>query len=587
MNSSSGERYQLLRRALVQVRHDLGAVRELLTSEQDQGAWFLRRVRQELCRELAQGNVREAEINLEVAMVLGNMHGVLMRNADYRAAIEAVGAVCGRDYRGGLARLDRLVADDGCDRALRWIAGLWMASAAIAIGDLSYAKQVVSDASKLSDPNDPFAVGTTARVSGEVFNQAGDRQAALRQLRRAVDLLADVGNARDQAMACLSYGRALIHDEPEKGRASAERAASLDPGWIEPRLYLCRLALSTGQLDDAEEQLKQIAQRCGKAPGAIRESRLLALLRDGQLSADLVNRYLKLCARVPSETLVTELVLLCEIHRDFLELRELLAWTLLHLGRDDEAAKELEALAIENLDGEMHASVLLGIGCLASRRSAARQPGAWIPESQRTEKISASALQALATHQAIPAIQLLDTKDTKQEEEDKTDRCAVFTGQLALLNVPELLEFLKVSRRSGTLVITSEQGIGAVQLRDGMVTGAASPTAPHVGELLVEQGLVAKSLVEEIAKSRRESRLIGAELISRQLVSLEQVKAALSEQSYMAIAEMIHWQTGRFAFEPEGENTIRTPVDDNAIEIVLDPQMLVLEALRRFDEQNR
>ena len=44
---------------------------------------------------------------------------------------------------------------------------------------------------------------------------------------------------------------------------------------------------------------------------------------------------------------------------------------------------------------------------------------------------------------------------------------AVFTGDLQLFAVPDLLDFLESSRRTGTLVITSEEGIGAVYLHQG------------------------------------------------------------------------------------------------------------------------
>ena len=66
---------------------------------------------------------------------------------------------------------------------------------------------------------------------------------------------------------------------------------------------------------------------------------------------------------------------------DFLELRELLGWQLLRLGKEDAAAPHFQDLAGRTTGGEIRSSALLGLAFLASRRIEKRQPGGWANSS--------------------------------------------------------------------------------------------------------------------------------------------------------------------------------------------------------------
>lgn len=163
---------------------------------------------------------------------------------------------------------------------------------------------------------------------------------------------------------------------------------------------------------------------------------------------------------------------------------------------------------------------------------------------------------------------------------------AAFTGDLQLLAVPDLLEFLKSSRRTGTLVVTSENGIGAVYLKGGNITGAASPNCVNLGEILKQDGAITEDALKEAAsrqKSERSEQLLGEILVSKGLVPEAAIRKALARQVQSAILEMLDWTSGRFAFEPEHTSA----AGDNEIEIVLDTQGVLLDALREYDEQNR
>ena len=63
------------------------------------------------------------------------------------------------------------------------------------------------------------------------------------------------------------------------------------------------------------------------------------------------------------------------------------------------------------------------------------------------------------------------------------------TGDLEMFRVPDLLEFLRLQRATGILVIGARQGAGLVRLFEGSLTAASAPSTARLGEILVQQGL--------------------------------------------------------------------------------------------------
>jgi hypothetical protein len=163
---------------------------------------------------------------------------------------------------------------------------------------------------------------------------------------------------------------------------------------------------------------------------------------------------------------------------------------------------------------------------------------------------------------------------------------AVFTGDLQLFAVSDLLVFLKSSRRTGTLVITSERGIGAIHLRRGMITGSASPHGAKVGDLLLRSGIVSRTQLQSAAvyqRSEGKDRLLGAILVERGMLEESALQKVLVRQIKDALSELVAWTAGRFAFEPDQQAQV-----ESDLELVeLDAEEVLLDVLREIDEKNR
>jgi hypothetical protein len=159
----------------------------------------------------------------------------------------------------------------------------------------------------------------------------------------------------------------------------------------------------------------------------------------------------------------------------------------------------------------------------------------------------------------------------------------VFTGDLEEFSLPDLLEFLRNSHRTGLLVCTTEIGVGTVQLSRGMIIGANSPHALDLREhflssveLLPEQRRTLASLPSECFGDD----MIESVLVLRDLVPRDELERARVARIYSAFREMMGWNSGRFSFDPA------VPIVTNPA-LALSAQSILMQIYQEQDEQAR
>ncbi len=167
------------------------------------------------------------------------------------------------------------------------------------------------------------------------------------------------------------------------------------------------------------------------------------------------------------------------------------------------------------------------------------------------------------------------------------------SGNLEDVSVAEVLQFVHIGRRTGTLAIRSPQGRGEVGFHRGRIINAWSPKAKKLGDLLLSQGLLERRQLDEalrLQESERPRRSLGQILVDGGLVNAVGLRKAVAGQIEETVYELVTWREGSFEFALD---ELR-PIDDIAVypgdilpDINLNTQMLVLEALRIFDEKNR
>jgi hypothetical protein len=158
-----------------------------------------------------------------------------------------------------------------------------------------------------------------------------------------------------------------------------------------------------------------------------------------------------------------------------------------------------------------------------------------------------------------------------------------FAGDLEEFSLPDLLEFLRNSHRTGLLVCSTTVGTGTVQLSRGMIVAADSPHALDLREHFVTRAEIAPALRQTIAALPYEcfgDDMIDAVLVSRDLVPRDEVERARIARIYSAFREMMEWTSGRFSFDPA------VPIVTNPA-LALSAQSILMKIYQEQDEQER
>jgi tetratricopeptide (TPR) repeat protein len=186
-----------------------------------------------------------------------------------------------------------------------------------------------------------------------------------------------------------------------------------------------------------------------------------------------------------------------------------------------------------------------------------------------------------------------DTRELLEEvltrpAETSAERDSAIHGQLHTFPLPDLLEFLRVGAKTGTLMVVSDSGAGVIRLLNGTLTNASSPRGLRLGELLVEKKLITREtfrrallLQRDGMDAAREPEMLGQILLRAGLVEPEQLRRAVFQQILTAFEELLQWSQGTFAFHSAD------PATFPANTLVFDLQHVMMETMRRLDERRR
>jgi hypothetical protein len=162
-------------------------------------------------------------------------------------------------------------------------------------------------------------------------------------------------------------------------------------------------------------------------------------------------------------------------------------------------------------------------------------------------------------------------------------------GSLEHVRAVDLVQFIYIGKRTGTLRIHAPTQEARVGFLRGHIINAALSGAPKLGELLVLAGLVEPAAVAEhlSAQAAEEPRRpLGQILLAQSLVSESDIKQLLTEQFTRVVQEIISWTVGEFEFVLDELWPIEDLGDSSslsAVHIELDTQGVLLDAISQQD----
>ncbi|MEX2181982.1 MAG: DUF4388 domain-containing protein [Gemmatimonadaceae bacterium] len=160
-------------------------------------------------------------------------------------------------------------------------------------------------------------------------------------------------------------------------------------------------------------------------------------------------------------------------------------------------------------------------------------------------------------------------------------------GPLKELGIHDVFQLLDLSRKTGTLTVTSalRDNEGRVWFENGKVIAATIKSNPHrIGDLLVRSGRLTDADLLRVRELQQQGdrRRVGEILVALELVTPREMERQMRLQIEAVVFELMSWSEGHFRFD-EG-------LDDDVLREASAPiatASLLMEGARRIDEWSR
>src|SRR3989442_184504 len=167
------------------------------------------------------------------------------------------------------------------------------------------------------------------------------------------------------------------------------------------------------------------------------------------------------------------------------------------------------------------------------------------------------------------------------------------SGNIEDVSVADALQFIHLGGRTGTLTLNCGEAKAGSGFHQGRIVNGWAPGGKRLGELLIEGGVLQQATLED-ALRRQESehprRSLGQILVAMNAADSETIYRTIEQQIERTVYDLVTWNQGTFHFALDDLK----PIDDIAVipgdvirHLNLDTQMVLLDALRIFDERNR
>ena len=166
-------------------------------------------------------------------------------------------------------------------------------------------------------------------------------------------------------------------------------------------------------------------------------------------------------------------------------------------------------------------------------------------------------------------------------------------GKLEDVSLADVMQFVHLGRRTGTLSLARGTQEAEVGFHRGQIVSAWAPGSKRLGELVVAKSLVDPQTMTEMLRiqtSEQPRRSLGQVLVASGTLEFDDIRRVIEEQIEHTIYDLVTWTTGSFEFALDELK----PIDDIAMypgdvipKLDLNTQMVLLEATRIMDERHR
>ncbi len=165
-----------------------------------------------------------------------------------------------------------------------------------------------------------------------------------------------------------------------------------------------------------------------------------------------------------------------------------------------------------------------------------------------------------------------------------------FTGDLEHLPISDVIQLVHTTRKSGIFSVSSPKGESKLVFSNGYIVGANHLNdTVRIGSVLVKMGAISVDDLQQALAVTQDHVPLLVTLLKTGKLKREDALRGLKKMVEMTIVELMSWTKGTFTFDTESQ--VFSPTggdpDDSELEVVVDAQMVLMDALRIFDERER
>jgi len=157
------------------------------------------------------------------------------------------------------------------------------------------------------------------------------------------------------------------------------------------------------------------------------------------------------------------------------------------------------------------------------------------------------------------------------------------TGNLQTMQLSELLQWLSLGQKTGTLLIDGHGVEKRIYFQNGRInSSSSSDQREYLGHFLVSHGYITEEELKMAMEVQEESNiLLGKILVMINAISETDLLRLMRKKAEESIYDVFLWEEGNFEFV-DGELP-----DLKMVPLSLDVTGIIMEGLRRFDEWQR
>lgn len=157
-------------------------------------------------------------------------------------------------------------------------------------------------------------------------------------------------------------------------------------------------------------------------------------------------------------------------------------------------------------------------------------------------------------------------------------------GNLSTMSVSDLLQFLAVGRKTGTLAFSHGKVVKGIYFEDGVIVGSSTnDPREYLGQVLIHYGKITEGQLQAAMESQRTSGggRLGQILVAQGVLQQADVVEVLEIRTLEIIYDLFLWKEAHFEFRTED------PLPADFTRVALDPTRVIMEGIYRADELGR